>query len=47
MLSVLYTEFREQIHYAECNYAECRYADCRYAECHVDPSDQFHKTFFS
>jgi hypothetical protein len=28
MPSVLYAEFQNQVHYAECHYTECIYAEC-------------------
>jgi len=32
--SVLHSEGRKLVFYAECRFAECRYAGCRHAECH-------------
>jgi hypothetical protein len=29
MLTFVYAECRQLVHYAECHYAECRYAECR------------------
>ncbi len=42
MLSVIYTECRIKVlyaerHYAECRCAECHNAKCRYAECRGAP----------
>jgi hypothetical protein len=28
MLSVIYVQYRNEVHHAECRYAECRYAEC-------------------
>jgi hypothetical protein len=29
MLTFVYAECRQLVHYAECHYAKCRYAECR------------------
>ncbi len=34
VLSVIYAECREKVHYAVCHYAECHYAVCYHAVCH-------------
>ncbi len=33
MLSAIYADCHNYVHYAACRYAECHCAACRYAEC--------------